>query len=290
MTDDSRPRVCLTFDFDALSIWLRMFDTPTASGIARGEFGARIGTPRILDLLAREEVPGTFFTPGHTVETFPDVCRRIVADGHELAHHGHFHLDTCGLDEQGARTELEQGFEAIDRVLGVRPRGYRAPGGDLSLDMIALLVEYGFDYDSSLMAQDLLPYYPRVGDLPHRERPFEFGTEVDLVELPCLVSLIDVPQMEFLLRPPVPGLHANRKILEMWCEELDWMCDRNPGAVFTLVLHPSTIPRGARFAVLEGLIRHAKERDAVFVTSADAAAEWRRRHPFPVVGSDGRPG
>jgi len=275
----ARPRVCLTFDFDAVSIWLRADGDPSATALSRGEFGARVGVPRILDLLAREEVPATFFTPGHTIDSFPDVCRRIAAEGHEVGHHGYYHLDPCSLDERALRDELDRGFDAADRVLGLRPTGYRAPGGQLPLEAIGLLAEAGFAYDSSLTGDDFAPYRLRIGDRARADAPFAAGAECDLVELPVLVSLVDVPQMEFLLHPLLPGLHANEKVYATWREEFEWMRKRSPEGVFTLVLHPSTIPRGARFGVLERLIAHLKRRNAEFLCAGDAVAAWRRDNP-----------
>ena len=88
------------------------------------------------------------------------------------------------------------------------------------------------------------------------------GAEVDLVELPLLVSLIDAPQMEFLAQPLLPGLHANEKVLATWREEFDWMRAHHADGVLVLVLHPATIARGARLGVLERLIAHMKEQGA----------------------------
>ena len=53
--------VCLSFDFDAISVWLGSFGTSTPTAMSRGEFGANVGTPRILDLLEREDVPASWF-------------------------------------------------------------------------------------------------------------------------------------------------------------------------------------------------------------------------------------
>jgi peptidoglycan-N-acetylglucosamine deacetylase len=274
------PTVCLTFDFDGFATWLAIPGGPSATALSRGEFGGRVGMGRILDLLSREEVSATFFVPGHTVECFPEACRAAVLDGHEIAHHGYLHLDPCSLDELQARDELERGMEAIERVVGVQPKGYRAPGGNLSQQTLELLVEYEFTYDSSLMGQDFEPYYARIGDRVSADVPFAAGEEVDLVELPTLVSLVDAPQMEFLAQPLLPGLHANEKVLRTWCEEFDWMFDRLPEGVLVLVLHPSTIARGARLAVLERVIEHMKNKGAEFVRMRDAATDWRVRHPL----------
>ncbi len=81
--------VCLTFDFDALSIWMaRGSVTPTP--VSRGEFGV-VGAERILALLSRQDIAATWFVPGHTIETYPEICARIHRAGHEIGNHGYLH-------------------------------------------------------------------------------------------------------------------------------------------------------------------------------------------------------
>src|SRR4051794_27266699 len=77
---DAQGTVCLTFDFDAISIWIGPHASKSPSMISRGEFGA-VGVERILRLLDREQIPATFFIPGHTVETYPDHVRAIITAG-----------------------------------------------------------------------------------------------------------------------------------------------------------------------------------------------------------------
>ncbi|HZZ45919.1 MAG TPA: polysaccharide deacetylase family protein [Pseudonocardia sp.] len=85
------PTLCLTFDFDAISVWLGTFGVSTPTYVSRGEFAANVATPRILDLLERESVTSTWYIPGLDVDTYPDVCRRIRDAGHEIGHHGYAH-------------------------------------------------------------------------------------------------------------------------------------------------------------------------------------------------------
>src|SRR5215471_3561127 len=81
--------VSLTFDFDAFSLWMARGMT-SAGTLSRGEFAA-VAVPRILYLLEKRGIPSTWFIPGHTVETFPDLCRRVVDGGHEIGLHGYAH-------------------------------------------------------------------------------------------------------------------------------------------------------------------------------------------------------
>src|SRR5579885_3248855 len=69
--------VCLSFDFDAMSVWFG-FERTTPAMLNRGEYGARVGVPRILDLLDRHGIAATFFVPGHTVESFPEPTHAIL--------------------------------------------------------------------------------------------------------------------------------------------------------------------------------------------------------------------
>jgi peptidoglycan/xylan/chitin deacetylase (PgdA/CDA1 family) len=236
-----------------------------------------VAVPRILNVLTREGIPATFFTPGHTLDTWPDLCKRIRDLGHELGHHGYFHESPVSLEESQERDVLERGLEAFERVLGIRPLGYRSPGFDLSVNSIRLLVEYHFAYDSSMMAQDFELYRCRTGDVLHRDRAFEFGPETDLVEVPVSWSLDDFPQFERVPHPPnvLPGIGQPTALRDMWLADLDFMVEEVPAGVFTITLHPQTIGRGARLRVLEAIISHAKALGATFSTIGEIVSRWQ---------------
>jgi hypothetical protein len=82
--------VCLSFDFDAISVWLGSLNATSPSAISRGEFGA-VATERLLEMLARWEITSTWFIPGHTIDTYPDLVRRVADAGHEIGHHNYCH-------------------------------------------------------------------------------------------------------------------------------------------------------------------------------------------------------
>src|SRR2546426_53219 len=71
--NDARVAVMFTFDFDAESGWLSRDPSPRdrPGVISQGTYGAKVGVPRILDLLKAENVPATFFIPGWVVEHHP---------------------------------------------------------------------------------------------------------------------------------------------------------------------------------------------------------------------------
>ena len=96
------------------------------STISHQAYGPRVGVPRILKLLAADDIAATFFVPGVTAERWPGTVEEIHQSGHEVALHGHFHRVLPGMSEPEQRRDLETGLEALGN-LGVEPRGYRAP-------------------------------------------------------------------------------------------------------------------------------------------------------------------
>jgi peptidoglycan/xylan/chitin deacetylase (PgdA/CDA1 family) len=273
--------VCLTFDFDALCIWIGPRSSNSPSAISRGEF-AVVGVQRILEVLAGRNIKATFFIPGHTVETYPASVNAILDAGHEVGHHGYLHENPCGLTKDEERRVLERGLESYATVVGVRPRGYRSPAWDNSPNTIELLLEYGFQYESSLMAHDFRPYWCRLGDVANTDGPYQFGDPVNLVEMPVSWVLDDFPHFEFVKSSDVlyPGLSAGSKVEEIWRDEFDFMAREEPGGVFNLTMHPEIIGRGHRILMLERLIDHMSGHSGVEFTSLGVAAErFRAEQP-----------
>jgi peptidoglycan/xylan/chitin deacetylase (PgdA/CDA1 family) len=275
---DPRLSCAITFDFDAMSVWIGSMRSQNPSMISRGEFGA-VATPRILDLLRRRRMRATWCVPGHTALAYPDLVRRIRDEGHELVHHGWVHENPASFDEAGERRVLERGLDALEEVAGVRPRGYRSPAWDLSPRSVDLLLEYGFEYDSSCMGSDFFPYYLRTGDRWSLDEPYVFGETTRLVELPVTWGLDDFPPFEFILGSNA-GLSAPSAMEEIWRGDFDYAYANCAGGLYSLTLHPQVIGRGHRMLLLERLIDHFEHHDGVvFETLGDNARRWRERNP-----------
>jgi peptidoglycan/xylan/chitin deacetylase (PgdA/CDA1 family) len=274
------PTVCLSFDFDALSLWIRPDGSQTPGNLSRGEFG-RVGAERLLALLARHQVPATWFIPGHTVDTFPETVRAIAAAGHEIGHHNYCHENPRTLDREGERAVIAKGIEAIERVIGSRPIGYRSPSWDVSENTLELLIEAGFEYDSSLMAHDFVPYRPRRGDVIRADTGVQFGTPLPLMEMPVDWSLDDFPYFGLRWSTGLVGLRTPSHVEEAWRDEFEWMCENVPGGVFILTMHPQVIGRGARLAMLDRLISSMKAQSGVrFRRMGEVARHWATLNPL----------
>src|SRR5699024_10622187 len=116
-----------------------------------------IGMKKILNLLDKYNVPGTFFVPGYTAGVYPDVIREISDQGHAVGLHGYIHesLDDLTLKEE--ENILLKSMEIMDAILGDIPQIYRSPSWELNRWTPDLLLKHGILSDSSLM-DDEKPY------------------------------------------------------------------------------------------------------------------------------------
>lgn len=271
------PIVCITFDFDALSLWLaRSMTSPTP--VSRGEFGA-VASTRLLALLAKHHIPSTWFIPGHTLASYPQHCRAIADAGHEIGHHGWTHVAPNAMSADEEEAGLVRASEAIRTFTGADPVGYRSPSWDLSPNTVDLLLKYGFLYDSSMMADDYTPYRVRRGDRFELNEPPVFGEPTRLIEMPVSWSLDDYPHFEFTRvgQTILPGLMSAGLVLDNWVEDFLYLKESMDWGIITYTLHPFVIGRGHRIRMLERLILRLKAEGARFLTMRDAVAQYQTR-------------
>ncbi len=135
-------------------------------------------THRILEQFARTGTRATFFTLGWVAKRYPDLVRRIVDDGHELASHGYGHQLVHELSPAQFRADLLLAKDTLEAISGVKVRGYRAPTfsiGPKNPWAFDVLADTGHTYSSSVypVRHDLygapeaprFPYRPGSGPL-----------------------------------------------------------------------------------------------------------------------------
>jgi peptidoglycan/xylan/chitin deacetylase (PgdA/CDA1 family) len=263
---NKRFAVCLTFDYDTLSVWVGALKQTTPTAISRGEFGL-VGVERLLDLLEKYSIKSSWYAPGYDVEAHPDVIKEIFRKGHEIGHHGYLHETPVNLKLEEEKVVIERGIKAIEGAIGERPKGYRSPAWDLSPNTADLLIQAGFVYDSSMMAHDYLPYKVRTGDVPD-QNGFRFGRETNLVEIPVYWGLDDYPHFEFLADHLGSGLRAGSAVLENWISDFDYMYNNLKQGVYNICFHPFITGRGHRIVALEKLIEHIINKEGIWFARA----------------------
>ena len=253
----ARCAVALSFDSDHETNELR--DGGESIGrMSWGQYGARVGVPRILSLLKRLDVPATFFVPAVAALLHPDEQRRVIAEGHEIGLHGWIHELNSILPEADERDLHLRSSDVLTKITGVRPVGMRTPSWDFSPATLTIQREMGLLYDSSLMADD---------------DPYELeqdGEATGIVELPVEWIRDDAVYFNMnrfqSLRPYTPP----PAVLDIFRREFDQAYAE--GGLFLLTMHPHVISYRSRIFILEELIRHMKSLPGVwFATHKDVA-------------------
>jgi peptidoglycan/xylan/chitin deacetylase (PgdA/CDA1 family) len=260
--NDARVAVLLSFDVDNQTPTLGAAQDPGATSIgtlSRGEYGARIGLQRVLAVLDRNSIPASFFIPAVSLELHPEMIAAIrKSNRHEVAVHGWIHEQNSTLPGDVERDLILRARDALERLTGVKPVGYRAPSWNFSPNTLRILRELGFLYDSSLMADD---------------RPYELlenGARTGIIELPVEWILDDAP----LVDPLGQRYSAPRDVLQVYIDEFDRAWEER--GVFLLTVHPHIIGHRSRIVVLEKLIEHIRAKGGAWFATHQQLAELVR--------------
>jgi peptidoglycan/xylan/chitin deacetylase (PgdA/CDA1 family) len=108
------------------------------------------GYPRVYALLARYGIRATFFIEGWNGDHHATAVADVVRHGHELGMHGWTHESWADLDPATERDLATRATLALEHASGIRPRGFRAPGGRRSAATESILRDLGYAYDASL--------------------------------------------------------------------------------------------------------------------------------------------
>ncbi|MBI3129472.1 MAG: polysaccharide deacetylase [Candidatus Tectomicrobia bacterium] len=256
----ARCAVCLTFDVDGESLWIARDPSLAHRPIhaSMGAYGPKVGVPRILALLKKYGLPGTFYVPSWTAERWPKMTESILRADHEIGHHGHLHEKPYLLADREREEELlVKALEILERFMGRRPVGSRTPSCDPSAHTMELLKKHGLMYHSNLMDDDW-PYYHPCG----------------LIELPTKWSLDDFIFFGYSGNPPFGhGIRDAESVYSIWVEEFEGTYEE--GGYINFMCHPQAIGQRHRMRMLERLVRHMLDKgDVWFASQAEVARHW----------------
>jgi peptidoglycan/xylan/chitin deacetylase (PgdA/CDA1 family) len=259
----ARCAVALSFDSDHETNELR--DGGKSIGrMSWGQFGARVGVPRIADLLRKYDVKATFYVPAVAALLHPDEQRALVAEGHEIGIHGWIHELNSVLPYENERDLMLRSADTLEQITGKRAVGMRTPSWDFSPGTLAIEKELGLLYDSSLMAD---------------EDCYELllhGKPTGIVELP--VEWIRDDAVYFImhrfqsLRPYTPP----SDVFDIFRREFEAAYEA--GGIFQLTMHPHVITHRSRIWIVEELIRLAKSKGDCWFATHEDVVRWAKEH------------
>ena len=257
----ARFAVALSFDTD--------HDIATLAGgahapgrLAMGDRGRRVGLPRVLDVLARHDVPASFFIPAVAALVDREDVQRMAGEGHELGLHGWMHYANNRLDRATEREKMLRAREVLEKLSGTEIVGHRSANFDMSHDTIELVLEMGLEYDSSIMSDDSC-----------FEILVDGGKETGLVEVPVEWVRDDAVYLAFN-RAGARPYTAPEDVYNIFRRELEGAAEE--GDVFQLLMHPHVIGYRSRIWIMEQIIRDAKALGGVWFGTHAQVARWVR--------------
>jgi peptidoglycan/xylan/chitin deacetylase (PgdA/CDA1 family) len=248
---------CFSVDVDATAPYLWVQRAPGATRslgqLEQRHFGQRLGIWRLLDLLDRFGIKGSFFVPGAVAEENPELLPAILGRGHEAGLHGWFHELVADSSEAEFTAALEASVALFHRQTGAAPRGFRSPAWEMTPHMVREVRRLGL-WDSSLMGAD---------------HPYEIE---GLVEVPVQWALDDAILYKFSALPgdrtPLPP----GAVLDGWRAE--WEGQHRYGGLMMLTVHDWISGRVQRLRQLETLLAQVLDTPGAWVATAGELAAW----------------
>jgi peptidoglycan-N-acetylglucosamine deacetylase len=256
--DGARVAVALTFDIDNE---LLSRNTPLPVPLSQGEYGALEGLPRILAMLDRHQLSGTFFIPAGSAILHPEMIPAIRKSGrHEIGAHGWMHENLPSIADAALEARLlSQSVEYLTKAAGKRPAGFRAPSWAFSPNTLEQILKAGFLYDSSMMAMDA---------------PYEIvanGKPTGLIELPIEWILDDFPYYSGNASGSLPSPES---VYQIYKDEFDAAYEER--TMMVLTTHPHVSGHRSRVAQLEKLIVYMKAKPGVWFATLEQIALFVR--------------
>ncbi len=259
--DGARVAVSLSFDFDTEPVWMGFQDQKSPSYMSRGEYGARVGMPRIFSLLEKHKIPASFFIPAISMVLHPQVIEELKKHSdYEIGFHSYVHENPLTLSEAEERAVYAKAMKIFVERVGKRPVGFRSAAWDLTPATIQIVKDMGFLYESSMMADDRP--YSLVSD----------GKETGLIELPVEWILDDWPLFQISWPSKHVSIRNADDVYSIWKDEFDGAYEE--GTLFLLTMHPQVIGHRYRMQMMDKLITYMKSKPGVWFATHEQVARY----------------
>lgn len=154
------PKACITVDLDTLQCYRDIHGLETGLVGQEGDPTYTVGVRRMLDFFDEKRIDATLFVIGRdtSVPVHRDLLQEAHDRGHEIGNHTYsHHYDLNERPVSELQSEVARAEGAIASVTGRRPRGFRAPGYNITPELLQVCRSRDYVYDSSIFASP--PYY-----------------------------------------------------------------------------------------------------------------------------------
>jgi allantoinase len=220
------------------------------SGIAWGSYGGKVGVWRIISLLSRHRILGTFCVNARCAEIFPDAVRAIVANGHDVAGHGYLQdqlLSAMTPEEEQAC--IRRCVEVLERTTGQRPQGWISPVTAYTEHTRRLLAAEGLIWHGDARDADL-PGVVDTGSGP----------------------MVCIPSSDFTDNRTLRS--SPQDLWDVYSETFDYLRAHETPGLLALSMHCHFGGRPMVTAVFEKILNYMRKHDDVWFASFGEVARW----------------
>lgn len=220
------------------------------AGIAWGSYGGKVGVYRIINLLRKHGLKGTFCVSGRCAEIFPDAVAQIVKSGHEVA--GHAYLQDQVMSAMDPETEKEtiaKCLNLLEQASGMRPKGWISPSMAFSLHTRDLLASAGLLWHGDARDCDL----PRVVET--KSKP-----------------IVHIPGSDFTDNRVLKS--SSLDLWDVYRETFDYLYNHEAGSYLPLSMHCQFGGRPMITAIFNKIFTYMRGHPDVWFASYGEIAEW----------------
>jgi len=158
-------------------------------------------------------VRATFFILGWIAERLPGLVREISDRGHEVASHGYCHYLCSHCSPGELRKDLGDSKKILEDIIGAPIRGYRAPSFSISNDVLKIIEECGYTYDSSYNSFHMHGRYGKISLNGYKKKGISYHLSKNFYELP-------ISNLSFTTHKSIFNLQSS--IFNLQSLELPW--------------------------------------------------------------------
>jgi peptidoglycan/xylan/chitin deacetylase (PgdA/CDA1 family) len=219
-------------------------------GIAWGSYGGKVGVWRIIELMSRNKMRGTFCVNARCAELYPDAVAQIVKSGHDVAGHGYLQDQLLAyMTPEEERTTIRRCLELLEKVSGQRPAGWISP-----------VLAYTEHTRRFLIEEKLLWHGDgRDSDLPN------------VVETSG-GSIVHIPASDFTDNRVLRA--SPMDLWDVYKETFDYLYWNEPPALLALSMHCHFGGRPLISAIVEKILKYMAQYPDVWFASYGEIARW----------------
>lgn len=223
------------------------------------QYAERQGVDRLLRVLERYDVLGTFVTNGRRIEESAELAVRVRDAGHDMGCENYIHEYPIMQTKEEEDHSIGQTVAAFESVLGVPPTGYISPGHRPSPHTLDILLKYGLEWDADFQNDDA-PFLLTAGDS----------------------RLVGMPYAHISDYPTYPGIgRTPRDVLQMLIDEFEvLLAEGKAGAarMMGFAIHPFLF-HGYRSVMLSEFLKVVGDHEDVWCATRTEIADWVKEHP-----------